>query len=367
MTIISIYKEKNLVYFQTEKHKTYKYDISNGDFIGLSGKPIVTIPYNELCRALRVKVRQDKKAVFYTLLNNFSCRQPVYKYTFIQAVQLADKLDSVSWQAVTRVTPQYVSVYENNKKTFIDYFRQNPTHSLEDFLNYKDIMLWEDIFKTYNITETRVKEKMLSIINGAFSQITDDIQKFIKHAIKYYFTKPMIEYLIVRQTTYYLGRINYSAFLREIYDISKKMEITIKDLPTYDLLTSHSILCRDYILRKNEILNKEIKKHQEARNLFFEDDRYIVIVPKTTIELIKEGQAQDNCVGGYGKSVADGRRNVVFIRDKSNISKSLVTCDIAIQTGNITQYLMAYNRSVTDQSLLDFKFKYQEYLHSIWQ
>ncbi|MBQ6520547.1 MAG: PcfJ domain-containing protein [Anaerolineaceae bacterium] len=75
--------------------------------------------------------------------------------------------------------------------------------------------------------------------------------------------------------------------------------------------------------------------------------KYVVICPKTPLDMIEEGQMQSNCVGGYVKRVADGECMVFFMRPKSAPDKSLVT--IEVRDGKLAQVRTRFNKKPTEE------------------
>ena len=60
-------------------------------------------------------------------------------------------------------------------------------------------------------------------------------------------------------------------------------------------------------------------KTDEKRKAFeYEDDKYIIRLPKDLGEIVKEGGAQRICIGGYASRHANGHTNLFFLRKKDN-------------------------------------------------
>lgn len=60
----------------------------------------------------------------------------------------------------------------------------------------------------------------------------------------------------------------------------------------------------------------------------FETDKYIITVPKSAKEIIKEGQALHHCVGSYVERMATGSTVILFVRSKENIKKPFYTVEV---------------------------------------
>ena len=122
-----------------------------------------------------------------------------------------------------------------------------------------------------------------------------------------------------------------------------------------------------------DIKNKEQDKillekyNKNFEKFFFENDKYTVIMPKTTKEFIVEGDTLNNCLGwnNYAGRVAKGECVVLFVRKKENIDKSYVAMDLYHSDRHgwyINQYYTYNNQSPTD---LTFKEEYQNFLKDV--
>ena len=68
-------------------------------------------------------------------------------------------------------------------------------------------------------------------------------------------------------------------------------------------------------LKKEEA--KRIELDKERKKYEYEDDNYIIRLPKDSNEIIREGSMQRICIGGYTSSHATGQTNLFFLRRKS--------------------------------------------------
>lgn len=60
----------------------------------------------------------------------------------------------------------------------------------------------------------------------------------------------------------------------------------------------------------------------------FETEHYLIRAPIDTLEIIAEGKALKHCVGGYAERHAEGKTNILFLRDKTAPHIPLVTIEI---------------------------------------
>ena len=71
----------------------------------------------------------------------------------------------------------------------------------------------------------------------------------------------------------------------------------------------------------DEVANKH-------RNLIFENDGFVFVLPKTPEDLVKEGHALHHCVGSYVDSYSDEGSIIVFLRKKECPEKSFYTIEL---------------------------------------
>lgn len=69
-------------------------------------------------------------------------------------------------------------------------------------------------------------------------------------------------------------------------------------------------------LKKEE--EKRLKVDKERKKYEYEDDKYIIRLPKDSNEIVREGSVQRICIGGYTSRHALGETNLFFLRDKNN-------------------------------------------------
>lgn len=81
---------------------------------------------------------------------------------------------------------------------------------------------------------------------------------------------------------------------------------------------------------RNKRVDKAMKSmYKELVNLYqWENKKYAIIVPKESMEIIKEGQKLRHCVGGYIERVAKRQTTILFLREKKNIEKNFYTIEV---------------------------------------
>lgn len=163
------------------------------------------------------------------------------------------------------------------------------------------------------------------------------------------------EYVTEFGNSMYILQKYYSACRsmgQEIPAITKNFLITI-------CKTAHM-----YQIWKNEHMNERLIKYNGLKELYYENDTYMMYPLVTATQFHEEAEAQNNCVERlYMESVASGRTHVVVIRKKSAPDQSLVTCEIS-NDWRIIQYLARYNSTPQDPERV-FKDEIRAYLSSL--
>lgn len=113
-----------------------------------------------------------------------------------------------------------------------------------------------------------------------------------------------------------------------------KRYVELQDDKNYDkypknLKTAKDISLAKMINKKSTVLEQEYKKTiNELKKFEFSQERYSVIAPDDIIHIMNEGNSLHHCVGNYAKDVALGRCKILFLRNKENIKKPLLTLQI---------------------------------------
>lgn len=83
---------------------------------------------------------------------------------------------------------------------------------------------------------------------------------------------------------------------------------------------------------QNKKMAKIYAKRIETRQEFeYEDDKYVVRLPKDQSEIVREGMELHHCVGGYADSHEKGESTIMLLRKKSEPDKPFYTIEIDIR------------------------------------
>lgn len=135
------------------------------------------------------------------------------------------------------------------------------------------------------------------------------------------------------------------------------VHLTKDEMFPKDLLEAHDRT----IARKNAIENKlydeNIKKYAGELNINVANDKYTVIVPESSKEIIQEGEMQHNCVGkmGYIQKMAKRATIICFLRKSEEPDKSFVTIELDPNRKQIRQAYAERNHECPKDALAFIK------------
>ena len=169
--------------------------------------------------------------------------------------------------------------------------------------------------------------------------------------------KSLIDYLF-----WYLPRYENIMFMDAVVMLSDylKMKTTIlpegKKFEKYPkfLKSVHDITTISYNNYKKKY-KEELFEQRIDKNLEYSYGAYMVKYPESTDEIKEEGSQLVHCVSSYIDDVIDGKTSIVFLREKANPDKPLVT--IEIRDGALNQVRGYYNREPNENEV-EFLKKY---------
>ena len=344
-----IEKDKNLYKFYVDgKDKPYVLDVNTGIILGLRGTAVNTIPplVKKTLNELWLSNGFTATSVLWLVYSDYRPQEHAEMYAF------ADKLDAIGYTAPTwelsKVMPNIADI---QFKDLAKYLKENDGHNLNNYLSTRLLDIW--CAKMGLRADEHLTQPMIEWLYGNMNDCRfhkEDIQCFA-----YFLSRGAWDF--------FTSRIDMRDHLRVLWSWCRMMD---KPMEKSDFYRQYINTKRTYEQRKNELLDAGIRKNQLARPaLAFENDTFEVVIPTTNAELVAEGENQHNCVGGYGRRIAEGTGYVVFIRRKSDPTKAYITCDI-FTDGTINQYLTKYNYDVHDTDAVAFKTAYQNHLSTHW-
>lgn len=112
--------------------------------------------------------------------------------------------------------------------------------------------------------------------------------------------------------------------------------LTEEEIWPRNLLAVHERLTRQTTLKIDSAKNAELQDGFDAvleryGDIQWTDKDLAVILPKSNLELVMEGNTLNHCVGGYGDGHARGKRIILFIRHYRRPERSYYTLNISFE------------------------------------
>lgn len=117
----------------------------------------------------------------------------------------------------------------------------------------------------------------------------------------------------------------------------------------YDMTSSFVLFPRDLPAAHDKVMNLSDPEKAKAydrqiatmypefrKRYCFEDDGFMIVAPKTAMEIEEEGNALHHCVGSYVSRVALHESIILFLREKDRPSTPY--CTLEVVNGELTQY-----------------------------
>lgn len=238
-----------------------------------------------------------------------------------------------------------------------------------------EILAWQDIFELDQ--ENKVNQAMYNqVTRHQFYVNSHYAYKSLVDCMMYGYTPLETVTYITKQKSKSNEKISY----RKYYMADKYAENFVDYLRMCDLMnitpdrfpadihTAHDNLAAAYTAHEDQMTDKMIDmigaaaekylpKSQSAQN-----NEYCIVMPRSSFDIIQEGQNQRNCVGSYLKRIAQRDSLVFFIRFKGDPTSSYVTAEY--QNGRITQLYYKNNRRVTETQVIELAKEFANNLNS---
>jgi len=334
-------KERNFIVAYDCFVKVGAWDITTGQFIGKSGKPVKTVPscftYHNL------PSWRGENDLAYAI---YWYRTQLYNnYTNIMGAHFEQLLSLGLFPNSTyslREKP-------NLNKKIVEYLKEENQGYYDSVkvARYLAVIQYEQYMNTLPDWAKEVFTNLLSN-NFPVDYIKTALNRVIHEHVDMFY----------KDHYYISGKI--LEVLKDYYNLSmqmfNKVEVEKNFLTKYATL---KYLAEEY---KNKHYNEELVKNNDKPWLYYENETFIVKPILTKEDFHTEGEAQRNCVERmYMEKVYKGQTHVVTIRRKSDPNKSYITCEVS-DDGRIWQYLARCNESPKEQDARDFKAEYSQHL-----
>ena len=374
-------KDKNFIIItlpplrNSTNERTYRYDINTGALYGKRNTPLQNAPSGFGDFVLGWGHNSGWVALYLRSWVTYYNASAVLHLNSdrVRALQIADRLDAVGvycrWCGSNSDTNLLHFVGEHFSE-FIKYYRENvPENDRENWA----LCFFRDYWNAQIFTRTlgvkideHCPEGLVRLVRRLVIDCGDEqaLENNLPHIKMYrqivaWYMKGM--YRLGEE----YGHSYFQRIFRDTINAAEEMEMT--EFPKGDAIRVCNEILRTYEAKKQELDNKRLADFQREKwsQLFFEYGDYQVIIPTTAIEFEKEAEQQHNCVFSiYLQRVVEGRTHVVFVRNKNDLAKSVVTCEVTNE-GNIRQFL-ARGNNTPNEELLEFKKAYQIHLRKNW-
>lgn len=359
-------KEGKYLVFEFQDGKNVKYDLSNGETIGKSGKPVLNV-----CSQLRgykildvINSFEDENYRTFLLFVDRQINKSTasrYSYRRVEKVRnLGTFLNHI--RDYSKYEQFFSAGLKNIASSGISYTIKQIPKGLIKLCKEMNLTLTDTLIKTYIEMPNEINTLMAMEFNSIdkltilhiFEQAVyksawagdPNILKLIKqynYKVQNLFS--YFDYIITYEA---IERIN--DVIREFYDyvyMSSKISPKYERYPRH-LLSTHAITVRNYNRLKTEFDEQQFKKCID-KTMEYKYENYVFIYPNTTQEIKDEAVQQNNCVASYIKRVLNGECHILFMRDKEELDKSLIT--IEVRNDKIVQYKGKFNRDCTPKEV----------------
>ena len=152
----------------------------------------------------------------------------------------------------------------------------------------------------------------------------------------------------------------YWDYLRNCKELGADMSSKATLWPS-DLHQTHTNQIQQVKIKKDMAKEEKYQKRKKAliRKFKYENEAmgFVVVVPDSVFDLIREGKDQHICVGTYVDRVADGITNVVYIRKLSEPDAPYGTMEIS-NDNRILQVRGKFNNDLPKEAM-DFVKKFE--------
>lgn len=351
-TMSTITKERNILVIIGDKtNRRYTFDINTGILYGCSGKALKTKP----TEAVKVTTGNSPIfAIYHLLMERWTTAQISANERFKKLLSFADTLTSLGYST------NDISKWE------IQYFNDaivDEEATLKEVLKYCKEVKENGNRIVYNEYVTaKCREKMAQALKAYDLTDTEkDLIQFILRRKNAEIKVPALVSYIKFLMPFYNN--DYYAIERKLVEYAEMCKGLNWEPKKGDFGSLYVQTKLTFELNRQKIESEKLERNQ-PKSLFFEDDNFTVIIPITGEAFKLEAEAQSNCVyRSYLSEVIKGYTNIVFIRKKTDVDTSYITCEV--REGRIVQYLGKFNNYVHDEEAIEFKRKYQAYLNTV--
>lgn len=351
-----IEKDRNIIRIYLEGNNApYTLDINTGVILGLRGQPLKNTPKpTEMKAGFRTLNYNHELTnvgrVIWSIMDTHTATQ--YYTHYLTALSVADRLDALNAPCLNWNT----YAYEQLNDIFREFAEWTRTEGFDwdncYFSNFENWKKYKEFAKKFGKSAEGLNAEMINTLVRQYGE--DNLTAELLDFYQYYLVRG-------KYWEYHSHNLNNLIQYRRMCEyIGKKPEKV-------------NNFMREYIETK---LNYERNKEEYDKQRFsavydkvremltFEHGNLQVVIPTCPTDLIREGDRQRNCVGGYVDTVLNGRSYVVFVRHKDNLDKNYITCEVQTN-GYINQFYLAHNNWVSKDEDKEFRRLFAEHIEKV--
>lgn len=338
-------KERNFIVAYEDGVKVGAWNITTGEFYGKREKPVKTTPscftYNNLPDNWQFRRNNEENSLYGYAVRCF--REWFYDYhDYTNALgNRFEQLISVG------LLPYSRGALNSDTKL---------TKNLVNYLKVNNNKFYDEYVATTFLLESQY--------NDFLKDKPNEIKVIFRECISsvpYEYLKTMILRIEHEHVYPYMKDYNLITMIKRYYNVSMALYNKVEVKP--NILTNYAILLYLEEQNKQAHYNETLEKYNNKPWLYFQNENFIARPILTKEEFHSEGERQNNCVERlYMERVYNGETHIVVVRRIDNPDKNYITCEVS-NDGRIWQYLIERNQRVREQSAIDFKALYQQYIN----
>lgn len=211
---------------------------------------------------------------------------------------------------------KYMSKYENSSHSHQIALKEMRRFFENDFIHLDNVS-----FDKYFDAFRNMHRGWRTTIYPQLDDMDVDRKKFIKNMVRLGEKNPsiytMVDDTLIQYTYLNRGSQPIINWYFDSYSDAARVHDAIDELKRAQDAERRAIWDKNEAERRKKEEEKRIKLDEERKKYEYEDDTYIVRLPKDSNEIIAEGNKQRICIGGYTTRHALGQTNLFFLRRKS--------------------------------------------------
>lgn len=337
---MSFVKERNFIVCYDGAIKMGAWNITNGHWIGKSGKEVTGVPH--CFRYDNLRAYDNSESDFLGSVINFYRDNFHNNFYGMNLGQRFEQLISL------KIIPNRVS----------DLYDETPlTKDVVKYINET----CHGVYRTHMIKDFITKNKYNALLDGKPEWYKTIFVSLIQN-YPYEYLKTMLNRCLTEKVNWFWGEYfsisSMTSIIQEYYDCCMTLYNEVKVMPNVLSNLAHLKALREEY--KNAHYNEILQKNNDMPWLYFEDNNFIVRPILSREAFHYEGEAQHNCVERlYMEKVFNNSTYIVTVRRKSEPDKAYITCEVT-KDHKINQYYAACNHYPSEDGMaIAFKKKYE--------